>query len=71
MQFICIKNDQFMFSDGVASIAAGVGNYNSIFNSIPADTCERVSTFNQHFRNLRIAPKHSQATKRIGNPAPL
>ena len=52
-QIIGIQIYQYIFSDGVSSIAPVVGNYNSIFISIAANTiisvfvctCERVSSF--------------------------
>ena len=77
IQFIGSQIVQYIFSDGVASIAAGVGNYNSVFSSIATNiiisvflcTHERVSPFNLQFRNRRIAPKQSgqQKTWQPGN----
>ena len=38
IQFIGIENNQSIFSDGVSSIVAGMGDYTSMFSSITANT---------------------------------
>ena len=78
IQFLGRQDGEFLFSDGVHSFAAGVGNYGTMFGSIGVNTiltvfiCTRnpVAPYNLQFRNMRVAPKHCQVQGRLGNPTP-